>query len=73
VDSDISRLVFRVEKNRSTCVDWNSDDHDCYPNKCGPTKKIIQGDKGQSNLGSSVEKRNNFILTILPEVDLKSP
>ena len=44
-------------KNRNTRVDWNGDDHNCYPNKCGPSKEIIQGDKGQSNLGS-VEKGN---------------
>ena len=60
-------------KNKSTGVDWNGDDHDCYPNKCGPSKKIIQGDKGQSNLGSSVEEKHRFISTILPEAVLKSP
>ena len=51
-------------RNRRTCVEWNGNDHDCYPNKCCPSKKIIQRDESQSNLGRSETKKYKTIFTI---------
>ena len=59
-DHDISRLSLQV-KSRRTCVDWDGNDHYCYPNKCCPSKKTIQRDKRQSNLGSSGVRNTVYI------------
>jgi hypothetical protein len=57
-DYGISTLV-STWKNRRTCIEWNGDDHDCYADKRCPSKKIIQGDEGQSNLASSNKKHKH--------------
>ena len=57
-DHGVSTLV-STWKDRRTCVEWNGNDHDCYADKCCPSKKIIQGDEGQSNLGSSGMRNTN--------------
>ena len=72
-DHGINRLS--TWENRRTRVEWNGDDHDCYTNKCCPSKKSIQGDEGQRNLGNSGIRniKHKFILTDLPELGRKSP
>ena len=60
-DYDINSLCFNKIKKR-TCVEWNGKDHDCYPNKCCPSKKIIQRDEGQGNLGRSGTRNTNLYI-----------
>ena len=60
-DHHIKNVVTQGEKKkRNTCVEWNGNNHDCYPSKCCPSKKIEQRDDGQSNLGRSGTRNSNL-------------
>ena len=74
-DHGINVLCFNAKKRKykRTCVKWNGNDHDCYPNKCCPSQKIIQGGEGQSNLGRSGTRNTNLNRQILPELVPKLP